>query len=139
MLLRLVEGIRDRGSRALRLPLLRTGRALFQLPFVAEQVPEKVVAPLRWRRGPDDFGATSDGIGADAITGGPEVIWTTTPTKWSNNFFWNLFGYEWELEKSPAGAKQWKAKGAGATIPDPFDKSKKHVPKMLTTDLALRF
>ena len=63
----------------------------------------------------------------------------TTPTKWSNNFFWNLFGYEWELEKSPAGAKQWRAKGAGATIPDAFDKSKKHVPKMLTTDLSLRF
>jgi catalase-peroxidase len=79
------------------------------------------------------------GFGADAITGGPEVIWTTTPTKWSNNFFWNLFGYEWELEKSPAGAKQWRAKGAGATIPDAFDSSKKHVPKMLTTDLSLRF
>jgi catalase-peroxidase len=79
------------------------------------------------------------GCGADAITGGPEVIWTTTPTKWSNNFFWNLFGYEWELEKSPAGAQQWRAKGAGATIPDPFDPSKKHVPKMLTTDLSLRF
>ncbi|MCC6779947.1 MAG: catalase-peroxidase, partial [Hyphomicrobiales bacterium] len=79
------------------------------------------------------------GIGGDTITGGPEVIWTTTPTKWSNNFFWNLFGYEWELEKSPAGAKQWRAKGAGATIPDAFDKTKKHVPKMLTTDLSLRF
>lgn len=79
------------------------------------------------------------GIGADAITGGPEVTWTTTPTKWSNNFFWNLFGYEWELEKSPAGAKQWRAKGAGATIPDAFDSSKKHVPTMLTTDLSLRF
>jgi catalase-peroxidase len=79
------------------------------------------------------------GFGADAITGGPEVIWTTTPTKWSNNFFWNLFGYEWELEKSPAGAKQWRAKAAGATIPDAFDPSKKHVPKMLTTDLSLRF
>jgi catalase-peroxidase len=79
------------------------------------------------------------GIGCDAITGGPEVTWTTTPTKWSNNFFWNLFGYEWELEKSPAGAKQWRAKGAGATIPDPFDPNKKHVPKMLTTDLSLRF
>jgi catalase-peroxidase len=79
------------------------------------------------------------GIGCDSITGGPEVTWTTTPTKWSNNFFWNLFGYEWELEKSPAGAKQWRAKGAGATIPDAFDKSKKHVPTMLTTDLSLRF
>jgi catalase-peroxidase len=79
------------------------------------------------------------GVGRDAITGGPEVTWTTTPTKWSNNFFWNLFGYEWELEESPAGAKQWRAKGAGETIPDAFDKTKKHVPKMLTTDLSLRF
>ncbi len=79
------------------------------------------------------------GIGADTITGGPEVTWTTTPTKWSNNFFWNLFGYEWELTKSPAGAKQWRAKGAGATIPDAFDPTKKHVPTMLTTDLSLRF
>ena len=79
------------------------------------------------------------GIGADAITGGPEVTWTQTPTKWSNLFFKNLFENEWELTKSPAGAKQWKAKGAGATIPDAFDKSKKHVPTMLTTDLSLRF
>jgi catalase-peroxidase len=79
------------------------------------------------------------GIGADAITGGPEVTWTQTPTKWSNLFFKNLFEYEWELTKSPAGAKQWKAKGADASIPDAFDKSKKHVPTMLTTDLSLRF
>ncbi len=79
------------------------------------------------------------GIGADAITGGPEVTWSQTPTKWSNHFFENLFKYEWELTKSPAGAKQWKAKGAEATIPDAYDKSKKHVPTMLTTDLALRF
>src|SRR6478736_161859 len=79
------------------------------------------------------------GIGADAITGGPEVTWTQTPTKWSNLFFNNLFENEWELTKSPAGAKQWKAKGADATIPDAFDKSKKHVPTMLTTDLSLRF
>jgi len=79
------------------------------------------------------------GIGADAITGGPEVTWTQTPTKWSNLFFKNLFENEWELTKSPAGAKQWKAKGAAATIPDAFDKSKKHVPTMLTTDLSLRF
>jgi catalase-peroxidase len=79
------------------------------------------------------------GIGAHAITGGPEVTWTQTPTKWSNAFFENLFKYEWELTKSPAGAKQWKAKGAEATIPDAFDKSKKHVPTMLTTDLSLRF
>jgi catalase-peroxidase len=78
------------------------------------------------------------GFGADAITGGPEVTWTQTPTKWSNHFFKNLFENEWELTKSPAGAKQWKAKGAAATIPDAYDKSKKHVPTMLTTDLSLR-
>jgi catalase-peroxidase len=78
------------------------------------------------------------GMGADAITGGPEVTWTQTPTKWSNHFFDNLFKYEWELTKSPAGAQQWKAKGADATIPDAHDKSKKHVPTMLTTDLSLR-
>ena len=79
------------------------------------------------------------GVGADAITSGLEVTWTTTPTKWSANFFWNLFGYEWELSKSPAGAHQWVAKGAGATIPHAFDKTKKLVPTMLTTDLSLRF
>ncbi|WP_342724744.1 catalase/peroxidase HPI [Bradyrhizobium sp. B097] len=79
------------------------------------------------------------GVGADAITGGPEVTWTQTPTKWSNHFFENLFKYEWELTKSPAGAKQWKAKGADAVIPDAFDSSKKHVPTMLTTDLSLRY
>ena len=81
------------------------------------------------------------GHGNDTITSGIEVIWTTTPTKWSNNFFWNLFGYEWELEKSPAGAHQWRPKGgAGAnSVPDAHDKSKRHAPKMLTTDLALRF
>jgi catalase-peroxidase len=79
------------------------------------------------------------GKGADTITSGLEVTWTTTPTRWSSNFFWNLFGYEWELTKSPAGAHQWVAKGAGATIPHAFDKSKKLVPTMLTTDLSLRF
>ncbi len=78
------------------------------------------------------------GIGADAITGGPEVTWTQTPTKWSNLFFKNLFENEWELTKSPAGVPQWKAKEAAATVPDAFDKSKKHVPTMLTTDLSLR-
>jgi catalase-peroxidase len=78
------------------------------------------------------------GVGADAITGGPEVTWSQTPTKWSNHFFKNLFENEWELTKSPAGAKQWKAKNAAADIPDAFDKSKKHVPTMLTTDLSLR-
>ena len=78
------------------------------------------------------------GKGADAITSGLEVTWTTTPTQWSNNFFENLFGHEWELTRSPAGAHQWVAKGAGATIPHAFDKSKKLVPTMLTTDLSLR-
>jgi catalase-peroxidase len=81
------------------------------------------------------------GKGGDTITSGLEVIWTTTPTKWSNNFLQNLFGYEWELTKSPAGAHQWKPKGgAGAgTVPDAYDPSKRHAPSMLTTDLALRF
>ncbi|MET0733392.1 MAG: catalase/peroxidase HPI, partial [Casimicrobiaceae bacterium] len=78
------------------------------------------------------------GIGKDTITGGPEVTWSTTPTKWSNSFFENLFGHEWELEKSPAGANQFRAKGAEATIPDAFDPSKRHVPTMLVTDVALR-
>ncbi|NDZ18035.1 catalase/peroxidase HPI [Variovorax sp. WS11] len=86
-----------------------------------------------WRNG---FGT---GKGGDTITSGLEVTWTTTPTKWSGNFFWNLFGYEWELTKSPAGAHQWVAKGAGATIPHAHDPSKKLVPTMLTTDLSLRF
>ena len=78
------------------------------------------------------------GKGADTITSGLEVTWTTTPTQWSNNFFENLFAYEWELTKSPAGAHQWVAKNAEAIIPDAFDPSKKHLPKMLTTDLSLR-
>jgi catalase-peroxidase len=78
------------------------------------------------------------GVGADAITGGPEVTWSQTPTKWSNYFFENLFKYEWELTKSPAGAYQWKAKDAPATIPNAYDPSKKQVPTMLTTDLSLR-
>ena len=81
------------------------------------------------------------GNGGDAITSGLEVTWTTTPTRWSNSFFQNLFGYEWELTKSPAGAHQWKPKGgAGAgSVPDAHDPSKRHAPAMLTTDLALRF
>ncbi|HET7108829.1 MAG TPA: catalase/peroxidase HPI [Candidatus Acidoferrum sp.] len=81
------------------------------------------------------------GKGGDAITSGLEVIWTETPTKWSNNFFANLFGYEWELTKSPAGANQWTPKnGAGASkMPDAHDSSKRHAPAMLTTDLSLRF
>ncbi|PWC45832.1 catalase/peroxidase HPI [Azospirillum sp. TSO22-1] len=78
------------------------------------------------------------GFGSDAITGGPEVIWSQTPTTWSNSFFDNLFKYEWELTRSPAGAQQWQAKGAEPSIPDPFDPSKKRVPTMLTTDLSLR-
>ncbi len=108
--------------------------------------PDKYVGPepagasieeqgLGWK---SSFGT---GKGGDTIGGGPEVTWTTTPTKWSNNFFENLFGYEWELTKSPAGAQQWVAKnGAGTgTIPDAHDPSKSHAPTMLTTDLSLRF
>ncbi|KAI3316477.1 bifunctional catalase/peroxidase [Xylariaceae sp. AK1471] len=79
------------------------------------------------------------GKGPDTITSGLEVIWTKTPTKWSNNFFEYLFGFEWELTKSPAGAHQWVAKNADAIIPDAYDANKKHPPRMLTTDLALRF
>jgi catalase-peroxidase len=81
------------------------------------------------------------GIGGDATTSGLEVTWTTTPTKWSNNYFENLFGYEWELTKSPAGANQWRPKnGAGAgTVPDAHNPSKRIAPSMLTTDLSLRF
>jgi catalase-peroxidase len=99
--------------------------------------PEPEAAPIEemglgWK---SKFGT---GKGKDAITGGPEVTWSTTPTKWSNSFFENLFGYEWELSKSPAGAHQWKAKGDDVTIPDAFDPSKRHAPTMLTTDLSLR-
>ncbi|GMV80331.1 MAG: catalase-peroxidase [Planctomycetota bacterium] len=102
-------------------------------------------------REPEAAGIEEQGLGwkssfksgkaGDAITSGLEVIWTTTPTQWSNNFFWNLFGYEWELTKSPAGAHQWRPKnGAGAnSVPDAHDKSKRHAPSMLTTDLSLRF
>src|SRR5580692_8398828 len=88
-----------------------------------------------WRSG------FNTGMGVDAITSGLEVTWTTTPTKWSNDFFWNLFGYEWELTKSPAGAHQWKPKqGAGAgTAPDAHNSAKRVTPNMLTTDLSLRF
>ena len=90
---------------------------------------------LGWK---SSFGS---GKGGDTISSGLEVTWTTTPTQWSNNFFWNLFGYEWELTKSPAGAHQWTPKhGMGAgTVPDAHDPSKRHAPAMLTTDLALRF
>jgi catalase-peroxidase len=100
--------------------------------------PEPEAAPIEqqglgWK---SRFGT---GKGADAITGGPEVTWSQTPTMWSNHFFENLFNYEWELTKSAAGAYQWKAKGAEATIPDAFDRSKRRVPTMLTTDLSLRF
>ena len=88
------------------------------------------------------FGWKSDyksGKGPDAITSGPEVIWTSTPTKWSIGFFASLFGNEWELTKSPAGAHQWVASNAEPIFPDAFDKDKKHKPTMLTTDLSLRF
>jgi catalase-peroxidase len=90
---------------------------------------------LGWK---SSFGGGHSG---DAITSGLEVTWTTTPTKWSNNFLWNLFGYEWELTKSPAGAHQWQPKGgAGAgTVPHAHDRAKRIAPSMLTTDLSLRF
>jgi catalase-peroxidase len=100
--------------------------------------PEPEAAPIEeqglgWK---SSFGT---GKGGDTITSGIEVTWTNTPTKWSNNFFRILFSFEWELTKSPAGAHQWVAKGARATIPHAHDPSKKVVPTMLTTDLALRF
>ncbi|PCK85115.1 catalase/peroxidase HPI [Rhizobium sophoriradicis] len=79
------------------------------------------------------------GVGKDAITAGLEVTWSQTPTKWSNYFFENLFAFEWELTKSPAGAHQWQAKNAEASIPDAYEAGKKHLPTMLTSDLALRF
>jgi len=99
--------------------------------------PEPEAAPIEeqglgWK---SRFGT---GKGADAITGGPEVIWSQTPTKWSNHFFDNLFNNEWELTKSPAGAWQFRAKGGATAIPDAFDPSTWHVPTMLVTDLALR-
>jgi catalase-peroxidase len=100
-------------------------------------------------REPEAAGIEEQGLGwtsqygagkaGDTITSGLEVTWTTTPTRFSHDFFENLFGFEWELTKSPAGAQQWVAKGAAATMPDAFDASRKHVPTMLTTDLALRF
>jgi catalase-peroxidase len=101
--------------------------------------PEPEAAPIE-EQGLGWKGKFGTGKGDDAIGSGLEVIWTTTPTKWSNNFFQNLFGYEWELTKSPAGAHQWTPKnGAGAgTVPDPHDPSKRRAPAMLTTDLSLR-
>ena len=100
--------------------------------------PEPEAAPIEeqgfgWK---NNYGS---GKGKDAITSGLEVTWTSTPTKWGHGFFKILFGNEWELIKSPAGAKQWVAKNTEANIPDAFDKEKKHLPTMLTTDLALRF
>jgi catalase-peroxidase len=102
--------------------------------------PEPEAAPLE-EQGLGWKSRYGTGKGGDAISSGLEVTWTTTPTKWSNNFFSNLFEYEWELTKSPAGAHQWKPNGgAGAgTVPDAHDPSKRHAPSMLTTDLALRF
>jgi catalase-peroxidase len=88
---------------------------------------------LGWKSG------LGTGFGPHTITGGPEVTWSQTPTKWSNHFFDNLFKYEWELTKSPAGAYQWVAKDAPEDVPDAFDPAKKHRPTMLTTDLSLRF
>ena len=102
--------------------------------------PEPEAAPIE-NQGIGWVSTYKSGKGGDAIGGGPEVTWTRTPTKWSNNFFETLFGYDWELTKSPAGAYQWVAKGgAGAnTVPDAHDAGKRHSPTMLTTDLSLRF
>ena len=102
--------------------------------------PEPEAADLE-QQGFGWISSNGSGKGRDAITGGPEVIWTTTPTKWGNDFFEHLFNYEWELTKSPAGAHQWKPKdGSGdATVPEPDDSSHFRHPSMLTTDLALRF
>jgi catalase-peroxidase len=102
--------------------------------------PEPEAAPIE-QQGLGWQSSFGSGKGGDTIGGGPEAIWTTTPTKWSSNFFWNLFGYEWELFKSPAGAQQWRPKdGAGAeTVPDAHDPGKRHAPTMLTTDLSLRY
>ena len=100
--------------------------------------PEPEAAPLE-AQGLGWLSSYGSGKGADAITSGLEVTWTTTPTQWSNNFFENLFGFEWELTKSPGGAHQWIAKGAAEIIPDAFDPDKKRPPYMLTTDLSLRF
>jgi len=113
----------------------KTHGAANPLPYVG---PEPEGAPLEeqglgWK---SSFGT---GSGADAITSGLEVTWTTTPTQWSSSFLEILFGFEWELSESPAGAHQWVAKDAEAIIPDPYDASKKRLPTMLTTDLALRF
>jgi catalase-peroxidase len=100
--------------------------------------PEPEAAPIE-AQGLGWFSRHGSGKGDDTITGGPEVTWSQTPTRWSNNFFENLFGYEWELTKSPAGAFQWTAKNAAATVPDAHDPSKHRPPTMLTTDLSLRF
>jgi catalase-peroxidase len=101
--------------------------------------PEPEAAPIE-AQGLGWKSSYGTGKGGDCISSGLEVTWTTTPTKWSHNFFWNLFGYEWELTKSPAGAHQWKPKhGMGeGNVPDAHDPSKRHAPTMLTTDLALR-
>ncbi|WP_293781003.1 catalase/peroxidase HPI [uncultured Aeromicrobium sp.] len=100
--------------------------------------PEPEAAPLE-NQGLGWLNRYGSGKANDTITSGLEVTWSQTPTRWSNYFFDNLFGYEWELEQSPAGAHQWVAKDAEPSVPDPFDPEKKHKPRMLTTDLALRF
>ncbi len=100
--------------------------------------PEPEAAPLE-AQGLGWASSFGTGKGGDTISSGIEVTWTTTPTKWSNNFFENLFGFEWKLIKSPAGANQWVAEGGAGTVPDAHDPSKHHAPTMLTTDLSLRF
>jgi catalase-peroxidase len=104
----------------------------------AHKGPEPEAAPMS-EQGLGWKSSYGSGKGSDTITDGEEVTWTKTPTRWSNNFFENLFDFEWELTKSPAGAYQWVAKDAGDIIPDAFDSGRKHKPTMLTTDLSLRF
>ena len=101
-----------------------------------DKEPESADLELQGFGWSNSFGS---GKGPDTITSGLEVTWSRTPTQWSNSFFENLFGFEWELTKSPGGAHQWVAKDADAIIPDAFDSSKKRRPTMLTTDLSLRF
>src|ERR1700686_4561204 len=102
--------------------------------------PTRRAMSVRYPRAPASSNSFGSGRGDDTITSGLEGAWTKNPVKWDNGFFENLFGYEWELTKSPAGAFQWKPKdpAAAGTVPDAHDPSKRHAPTMLTTDLALR-
>ena len=127
---------RGDGGADRRRPQLRQDPRRRARPRASVPSPRRLRSRSRASAGRAAYGS---GKGADAITSGIEVTWTTTPTRWSNNFLENLFGYEWELEKSPAGANQWVAKDSEAIIPAPDDGGATRKPTMLTTDLALRF